>query len=327
MCAESVIAGLTPEIQGWLDEARGKLPAGHENTRYIVCGALALLEQMRETYPLKPDDYRTKGGQAKTSKSLVQRVLRRFGEGRIYAHEGGRTTRKTSVVMSALAKRLNASQAGAVYRGMDAEAKACVVDALQRWIYQNEVMAFFNRRRIEVEIDIRRSAFRIVADILAAAAAKGKAPAVAEHLVGAKLAVKYPKIEIENRPYTGADVQAGRPGDFLVNDTVFHVTVAPGEQVLHKCKRNFAQGFRTVLLTPHDKVVGARQIAETLGVGDHVFIDSIEAFVGRNIEEQAEFKAGRLAGDVSRVLAKYNERVKAVEADLSMLIAIPQNLP
>ncbi|WP_134217370.1 DUF4928 family protein [Pelotomaculum sp. FP] len=82
--------------------------------------------------------------------------------------------------------------------------------------------------------------------------------------------------------------QLGRPGDFLVGDTAFHVTVAPMPAVYEKCKRNIEDGFRVYLLVPDRSLIGAKQNAETVAPGK-ITVESIEPFVGQNIEELSVF--------------------------------------
>jgi len=120
---------------------------------------------------------------------------------------------------------------------------------------------------------------------------------VAQHVVGAKLSLRYPHLEIENHSYTTADVQLGRPGDFVVGDTVFHVTVAPMPAVIDKCDLNLRNNFRAILLVTDSKLQAVRQMAEIKGIADG---------------------AHCLKSTMSVVLA--------VETDRSLLIEIPANL-
>ena len=173
-------------------------------------------------------------------------------------------------------------------------------------------------------MNLNKPSPQIVADILIAAGSK--AGAVAQHLVGAKLAVRLPTLEIVNVSYTTADQQLGRPGDFVVGDTAFHVTVSPMPPVLDKCKENLRNGFRSTLLVPESRLQAARQMAEAIEVEDRVGIVAIESFVGQNIEELAGFGSANLAAGFRALLAKYNERVEKVEADRSLLIRLPTNL-
>ena len=66
------------------------------------------------------------------------------------------------------------------------------------------------------------------------------------------------------------------------------------------------------MLVPDDRLVGTRQNAEQ-EIGDGISVESIESFVGQNIEELSEFAGDRVAQNIRRLLEKYNERVSQVE--------------
>ncbi|OUM87550.1 MAG: hypothetical protein BAA01_06565 [Bacillus thermozeamaize] len=297
--------------------------ADREPERYVVCAGLAITELFRDTFPLKESDYLTDKNQIKkTGGPSIKSILERFGETREYAREGGRTTRGTRPAAERLVKALNRIEA---FADLTLEERHEIMDSLQRWLV-DRVREYFNRKKIEVEIALDKSGQQIVANILAAAAAKGVAGAVAQHIVGAKLALRYPHLDIENYSYTTADVQLGRPGDFVVGDTVFHVTVSPMPAVINKCELNLRNNYRVILLVADSRLQAARQMAEMEGIADRIGLYSIEAFVGQNVEEICEFGRGNLARGWKTLLEKYNERVLAVETDRSLLIDIPANL-
>jgi hypothetical protein len=120
--------------------------------------------------------------------------------------------------------------------------RVAAANALQEWLVQR-VREYFARQRISVEIRLDKPVPQVIHDILSAAQVKGLAGAVAQHLVGAKLAVRYPDSTVENHSYTTADAQLGRSGDFTVGDTIIHVTVAPMPLVFEKCRGNLNDGF------------------------------------------------------------------------------------
>lgn len=291
--------------------------------RYVVCAGLAITELIRKTFPLTERDYLTEKNQVKkTGGPAIKSILERFGESRQYAREGGRTTRGTRPAAERLVKALNAISA---LSQLSESERQEVMDALQEWLV-DRVKEYFDRKKIDVEITLDKSGQQIVAGIIEAATARGVAGAVAQHLVGAKLALRYPHLNIENHSYTTADIQLGRPGDFVVGDTVFHVTVAPMPAVIDKCDANLRNNFRSILLVTESKLQAARQMAEMKGISDRVGLYSIEAFVGQNIEELSEFGRGNLSQGWKTLLEKYNERVIEVETDRSLLIEIPANL-
>lgn len=293
-----------------------------EPERYVVCAGLAVLEIARDSFPLQHSDYITAKNQVKTGGALIKKILNRYGETRKYAAEGGRTTRGTRTAAEKFVSILNSDFAELQY--MDVEQKRLIVDHMQGWLV-DRVKEYFNRKRIEIELLLAKPSYQIIADILIAAEERKLTGAVAQHLVGAKLAIRFPNLEIENHSYTTADQQLGRPGDFLINDTVFHVTVAPMPAVIGKCESNIRQGYRAILLVPETKTMAAKQMAETLNVAQ-IGIFSIETFVGQNIEEISQYEKDELTQGFLKLLRKYNERVASVETDLSMQIEIPENL-
>ena len=291
-----------------------------EPNTYVMCAGLAVLEIMRSAYPLRRNDYVTPGNQVRTSGPLIQSILGKNGEERRFTREGGRTTRATVPAAEGLVAALNGT---AALPSLSGEERGQLIDSLQAWLVER-VRDYLNQQAIDVEVNLSKPSSQIVADILAAAGSK--AGAVAQHLVGAKLAVRYPELEIENFSYTTADRQLGRPGDFLVGDTAFHVTVSPMPAVLDKCAENLRNGFRSMLLVLDSRLQAARQMAEAEEVHDKVGILAIEAFVGQNIEELGGFGRGGLAEGFRSLLDKYNERVEDVETDRSLLIRLPANL-
>lgn len=65
--------------------------------------------------------------------------------------------------------------------------------------------------------------------MLAEARQTGKEGPAAQHLVGAKLALRFPDMKVSNASYSTADDQSGRLGDFQIGDTSFHVLEAKGQ--------------------------------------------------------------------------------------------------
>ena len=57
-----------------------------------------------------------------------------------------------------------------------------------------------------------------------------------------------------------------------------------------------------------------------------VAVESIEAFVGQNIEEMASFSQSELNAKVYELLEVYNQRVDETEVDKAVMVEIPQNL-
>jgi Domain of unknown function (DUF4928) len=94
-------------LKNWYGAFRG--PEGQEPKRYVVCADLAVLEAARKSFPLARSDYIIQRNQVKTSRSLIQGILARNGETRVYAEEGGCTTGGTVLAAELLANLWNCS--------------------------------------------------------------------------------------------------------------------------------------------------------------------------------------------------------------------------
>lgn len=296
---------------------KNKLPA-----RGAIFAALVVLERLKKDCRLDPDLQLAKGGaQIKgLSGAAVSKILRAFGEVRKVTKEGGRTNRGNNDAVKAMLKCLEQMQ----LCKLEPEEREALIRQLQAFLVK-KVQEFHAQQRLKFVFDPRKSTRQLIHDILMVANQTGKLGAVAQYLVGAKLQLRFPDLDVSNDSFSTADDQLGRKGDFLVGDTAFHVTVAPMPAVYEKCKTNLDAEYRVYLLVPEDKVVGARQNAESVAAG-MISVEAIESFVGQNIEELSAFSQKMLLAELLKLLETYNTRVEAAESDKSMLIEIPANL-
>lgn len=290
--------------------------------RGTIAAAVVVLERLKENCNLKLDSHRASGkSQIKgVSGTAVARILSTFGETRPFLKEGGRTNRGGP---GDIGKLLEVLKSVGLDRFPVNERKE-IARELQSFLVA-KVREFHNRERLKIVYDASKSTWQAMHDLLAMARETGKEGPVAQYLVGAKLELRFPDVEIRNESYSTADDQSGRPGDFQIGDTAFHITVAPMHALYEKCRRNIDRGFRVYLLVPDRCLIGARQNIETTMQGQ-VAVESIESFVGQNIEELSAFSKNKLVDGFGRLLQTYNRRVNEVEADKSMLIEIPRTL-
>ena len=288
-----------------------------------VGGALQVLERLKEDYTLDLDYLTTEGrSQVRGAGGAgLARILARFGETRPFLAEGGRTNRG---LRGAIAPLLDTLQ-GLGLDALSTEERNNLLNEMQEYLIHQIVNEYFNKEHVRFIYDPSSTAWELVSQLLRETKEAGKDGPVAQYLVGAKLAIRFPQLTIRNDSYSTADVQTGQPADFLVNDTSFHVTVSPTPRLLEKCVQNARAGFRVYLLVPYDLLAGAKQNAD-IALPGRITVQSIESFVSQNIEELSEFASNRLAGGLRRLLDKYNERVDQVEMDKSILIETPQNL-
>ena len=207
---------------------------------------------------------------------------------------------------------------------LNSDGRDAAINSMQSFLV-DRAKDIFNADVISFEYTPSTSCREIIAKILAVARERQKAGDVAEYLVGAKLSLRFPTYSIRNSAASAADEQTDEQGDFQINDCVFHVTVAPNLGHYEKCKQNIANGLRVFLLVPDDRLTGARQNADQ-EIGEVISVESIQSFVGQNIEELSEFSRDKVAHNIKLLLEKYNERVSEVETDLSLRIRIPAAL-
>lgn len=308
------------QLRDWYESYRSS--KGVPPERFVICAGLMVLEKLRDKRVVQRTDLVTPSNRARTNANFIQGILKRFGEDRILSKEGGRTTSSTVSAADALFPQLNAIDELA---DMADGERSQIIDLLQKWLAARAT-EYLDQKKIEVEINTSKPTSFIVKGILDAAGAK--AGAVAQHLVGAKLEVRLngTGIQVENHGYTTADEMLKRPGDFLVNDAVFHVTMSPMQPVVDKCRNNLTAGYKPYLLVPDVYVDVARGLARMGDAEANISIITIEQFVGQNMDEMSSFSRQQVGSMFRHLLETYNERVKQVETDPSLQIEIPENL-
>jgi hypothetical protein len=191
-----------------------------------------------------------------------------------------------------------------------------------------EVKSYFELcklKKIRFPFDPKLSTWQVIRNLLEIAENEGKSGAVAQHLVGAKLQLRFPEVKVSNESASTSDKPTNRSGDFAIGNTVFHVTVSPMEGVYKKCQENLEDGLKPYLIVPDEILVGTRQYADRHCKGQ-IAVGSLESFISQNIEEISVFAADKLKHSLVSLVKIYNERVNAVEVDKSLMIELPSNL-
>lgn len=287
-----------------------------------IATAMVVLNRLTANYNLDFNTHVAEGGMQirGASGAAVAAILKSFGEERPFAKEGGRTNRGGPAEVKALLEMLKSLHLERTNKDERNE----VIYSMQLFLV-GRVKDFHNRQKIKLTFNPALSTWHIINKLLAEATAEGKAGYVAQHLVGAKLQLRFPNIEVSNEGGSTADLQTHRPGDFLIGHTAFHVTVAPMQPVFDKCRHNIQQGFKPFLLVPDSKLIGARQIAEQ--TSEHqISVESIESFVSQNVDEISSFDKHNLIDSFKELVNIYNFRVDEVETDKSLMIELPSNL-
>ncbi len=269
--------------------------------------------------PLEPESLRTgKEGQVKgLGKARVQAILKEHGIMRVLAEEGGRTSRGSLGNAADYALFLNA---------LHQEGKADLSVIEDWWIAR--VREFFCGKPFALKFDSSKSLRSVVEDLLAQAMKRQKehpgstyAGTVLQHLVGAKLDLILP--EEKRAAHYGAnaaDASTARAGDFVLEDVAVHVTTAPTEALIRKCKANIEAGLRPVIVTIAESRAGIESIAKGFGVDGRIDVIEAEQFIATNILEWGQFAEKSHRTEIVRLIAQYNAIVQKYETDPSLRI-------
>lgn len=310
------------EFGHWYDQLT-VYPASGGPAKGTIGGALVVLDRLKTDYDLDIDKHTTDPGSSQikgVSGAAVKKILEKYGETRRFVTEGGRTNRGLRgdiITMLETLKKLN-------LHTYPSEDRNRILSEFQRYLAQ-KVAEYHSRERLKFVYDPSKSAWQAIHELLEAAREKYVEGPVAEYLVGAKLQLRFPEFAVRNESYSVSDEQSELPGDFVVGDTVFHVTVAPMMPLLEKCLRNLETGYRVYILTRDSRVGMVRSDADQRSNG-RISVSSIESFVAQNLEELSEFAQNELGDGFYALLTTYNCRTDVVETNKSMLIEIPENL-
>ncbi len=323
----NVTGRLLEKIEPWYESQRSA-KTGNVNTN-VMCAGLYITEFLATHFPLTKNVYATRSQVKDAGGGKARAVLADHGISQKFTREGGRTSRATLQHASELAEIINEiGQQHALQNTSEVE-RQLIAALLQSWFVDRVRDDYFDKQKVSAEINPNWAVRATVSALLRAGRERGgnAAGAIAQHLVGAKLQIRFPSTVINVESYTTADAQTGRAGDFQVGDTAIHVTMSPGESLFReRCRHNIRNGFRPRVLVPSDQVVRAIVHAEDAGVAKQVAIQSIEDFVGTNIEEVAGFAQADVRTQLKKLLEVYNERIEQAEVDSSLKIEIPENL-
>lgn len=273
-----------------------------------------------QTPPYKPENFLTpKGGQVSgLSGSAVQAILTDHGITRILAEEGGRTSRGSIRLMEDYLELLNELH----------EKKTLDFKAIEQW-WVECVKSYFSSKPFSIKIDPSKSLRSIVTDLIEAAFARQRecqgtmiAGAVMQHLVGAKLQIALPSAQIDHKGFSVADAPGGRKGDFLVGDTSIHVTTAPSEALIRKCRDNLNENLRPVIITTQGGAGGASALAKDADVDDRIDILEIAQFIATNIYELSGFEHAKRPVKIRDLVNAYNRIIDQAETDSSLKVSI-----
>lgn len=307
--------------KSWYESERAK--NGSMNTNVMNAG-LIVSHMMADGIPIS-DDRLYSNGKSQVrglSGSTISKILEQHGETRVFTREGGRTSRGTIFLAAAFRDVLN----NTYINGNPTIDTRQVSFQLEDFFTKCVRIDYFDKQRITVDIDHTKPVSAVITDILKAAAERSDKPtgAVLQHLIGAKLQLRFPNIKIGSDKANAADLQTDREGDFQVGTTAFHVTTAPMEKLISRCVENKRAGYRPVILTLESKVLAARQMADNVGMSEQISVQAAEIFIGNNIEEISIYDGDKIREGLARLIRTYNNRIDMIEIDKSLMIDEPR---
>ncbi|GAA2486557.1 DUF4928 family protein [Nocardia seriolae] len=320
--AETLLDAIEPWYEG---NRKGK----GEVDSNVMCAGLYITDYLAGSFPLSTGVYKADTQVKGASGTKAKELLGDHGETRKFTREGGRTSRKTIVLAEQLANVINSSGAAAGVNALTPSERHAVAWILQEWFVNRVRDDYFGKQKISTEIDPSWSIRAVVANLIAAGRERGgnAAGAIVQHLVGAKLQIRFPDEKINIESYTTADQQTCRAGDYQIGHTAIHVTMSPSSQLFDgRCRDNIHHSFRPRVLVPADELGRAGVYALDADIANQVAIQSIEDFVGTNIEEVAGFRQDQVRAELRRLLELYNARIDQAESDHSLKVEIPENL-
>lgn len=302
-----------------------KLSAFRDEMKIRGKGALAVVIHIsryagENGLPLDADSLITEGsGQVLgLGKGAVQRILNDHGITQVLAEEGGRTSRGSIGIMRAYVAFLNDLR---IKRPSD-------LKAIETW-WIERIKEHFSAKPFRLRFDAAKSLQAIIQDLLAQAKKRQQEASgtmyqgtVLQHLVGAKLELAMPEIKIVHNGASVADAVSDRSGDFVIDDSIIHITTSPSEAVIRKCQRNLDAGVKPIILTIADGVSVAKGLAGNAGLAGRIDIMDAEQFLAANLHELSLFKSAERLTTLEKLIEVYNRIVFENETDPSLRIEL-----
>lgn len=271
---------------------------------------LVLLERLRDFPSLLLSDHRAQGSSgAKSHETYGDRAHDRLKLQPINKNHGRRSSNLPEWGQSLLD-----AIAAAGFTNASPEEREAIITKAQLEL-SKPLRAIIDQEPLEARIK-GRSAEAIIHHLLRDAEEKGKSGDVAQYLVGAKLALRF-KREIPVHPANKSDRKHradanARLGDFEIENAVIEVAIGPADQKhLQQMAEILDKSDKEVwLLTRSDRVNGWKNEVEKSDdiMNDKVVVTSVEAFVGQNITELAEFSTKGKATQFQALFELYNSR-------------------
>ncbi len=272
-----------------------------------ICGGITIVENLMSDYVLDLGHHQTEGGTQlqKAGPALGQKVLRRF-DINVNARLGefGRTSRGGPPAAARLMILLEPLHLERLNR----DERNDLLLALQKYVTY-DLVKLLERNTQAIYTQPTDTFEKVIGDLLLAVP-KISSGAVAQHLVGAKLTLRFPHLHITNDVTAAADAPTKRPGDFTIGTTSFHITLSPQDPVFQKCIENLNQGYDVYLLVSERTLEGAKRKAEQYHIRNKIIVKSIESFIAQNIDEIGQFSKEALLKQKEELIRVYNQRIQ-----------------
>jgi len=284
-------------------------------SRNTIAVGLVVLDHLREHCPSRPDDVISKGGEVRGSRSGLAKILEAYGLQASYLKEV--TTRQAHQDAQRL---LEALHWGRELFDLSAQDRDELLLRLASVLVE-EAREQLSRKCLDLHIDRSQEPTTWIRLILEAARERSGG-VVEQHLIGAKLARRFPCANVANYPAHAADRQSGREGDFTLAEFVYHVTATPSRPLMQKCAENIRSGLHPIVLVPSHQENRASILADEEGIGEQLTVIPIETFVAINLIELATAESKELFIILQEIVAIYNDRLRKAETDLSLQIEV-----
>lgn len=300
-------------VQDWINQHSAKNGIPSRNT---VAVGIVVLDHLVQKCPVEKSEIQSNRGEIRGARIPgLAPILEKYGVPSTYLKEV--TTRAGHQDGQKLFEALNYGQSLSKLSAQ--QRQDYLLEAIQALTTQAHV--WLNRQHLKIACDRQLSPSTWIASILGEA--KGRSGGkVEQHLVGAKLEQAHPGVNVPNNPGHAGDAQTGRPADFLIGTTAYHVTASPGSTVIRKCVNNIGEGLHPVLLVPQREVFKAQHLAEDIGHAERITIMAIEPFIALNIIELSKGQQNEFISILKSIVDKYNRRLCEVESDMSLQIEL-----
>ncbi len=145
---------------------------------------------------------------------------------------------------------------------------------------------------------------------------------VLQHLVGAKLQISLPDVQLTHFGASVADHSTSRVGDFQIDRTVIHVTTMPSEALIQKCRQNLRANLSPVIITINDRTPVAKGLAEIAHIADRVDVLAAEQFLATNLHEHSAFQIASREATLRGLINRYNDLIETYENDPGLQIQL-----